>query len=648
MKKVLLLLLMVLVSFLEGEYIPKNDAIKMLQRVDAKDFPKSDAVHIRNEITTLDVHCLGSTMTEHYRKILNDNARKDNSVRFWYNTHYHNVKVDAIERIKPDGTIVPFDPDKLLKEKDDTFSGSANIYSKLSKVLTGELPDVQIGDIIYTRQTLQIKKAAMENQYFDSFGIEDYSPFLNKYKEVSLPGDVTLYIHDLNNKGLTYQHSTQERGNDIIYKWNVSNVPIIVYEPHIELYNLFAHHFKWTTVKTWEDISRWYYHLVKPHMKTNEAIRATVSELIKGAKTRKEKVSRIFYWVANHIRYLGVDGEKYRPGLEPHDVTYTFETRGGVCRDKSALLTAMFRLAGVKSDVILISSGSRLNVEAPVLGFNHAISVSYDEKGEPEYIFDPTDENTKDFLPEYEEDNSYLIASQEGDTLRITPVSPPSKNNSTLNIDLKIDDAGAASGEIELLFSGFADTVFRGYLARLSPYEVENSISRIIYLLHPNAWLIDFFCTDPHDKKTDLKIRAAVEIENYASLTNNMVFIPFDAANLNMHLLYDYIMDPFNLSARKYDFKMAGVFSLDTHYEIEFPMDLISPSIPNIKTFDFEGFKTTFKSTSEGNKLRVHYHFETSRIHFKQERFLPIKAKISDFLKNDHLYIIGKPGGHSE
>ncbi|GAG14126.1 unnamed protein product, partial [marine sediment metagenome] len=255
---------------------------------------------------------------------------------------------------------------------------------------------------------------------------------------------------------------------------------------------------------------------------------------------------RIFYWIANHVRYLGVDGEKYRPGLEPHDITYTFETRGGVCRDKSALLTAMFRIAGVESDVILISSGSRLNVEAPVLGFNHAITVSYDEKGEPEYIFDPTNENTKDFLPKDEEDNSYLIASKKGDTLRITPVSPPSKNNSTLNIKLKLDEKGFAAGKIEFLFFGFADTVFRGYFARLSPYEVENSISRIINILHPNARLIDFNCTDPHDKEKDLKILANVKIENYVSLTNNMIFIPFDAANLKMHLLYNYIMSPFN------------------------------------------------------------------------------------------------------
>ena len=403
-----------------------------------------------------------------------------------------------------------------------------------------------------------------------------------------------------------------------------------------------------TTVKTWEDISRWYYHIVKSHMKTNEKIEAKVKELINLAKTRKEKVSRIFYWIANHVRYLGVDGEKYRPGLEPHDITYTFETRGGVCRDKSALLTAMLRIAGVESDVILISSGSRLNVEAPVLGFNHAITVSYDEKGEPEYIFDPTNENTKDFLPKDEEDNSYLIASKKGDTLRITPVSPPSNHNSTLNIKLKLDEKGFAAGKIEFLFFGFADTVFRGYFARLSPYEVENSISRIINILHPNARLIDFNCTDPHDKEKDLKILASVEIENYVSLTNNMIFIPFDAANLKMHLLYNYIMSPFNLSTRKYNFKMPGAFSLDTDYEIEFPTDLISPSIPDIKTFDFEGFKTTLKSKSEGNKLMVHYHFETSKIHFTQERFLLIKAKIADFLKNDNLYIIGEPGGHSE
>lgn len=637
-----------LFSFLSGDYITKDRAVRMLLSINAKDFPKSEAVFISNTKTKLNKKCLGYTLIENYRRILTDKARKNNSVSFWYNTHYDSVAVDAIEQIKPDGTIITFDPNKILTEKDDSYSGQMNIYSNLSKVKTGELPDVQIGDIIYTRQKRTIKRAYMKNHYFDFLGIDGSQPYLNKFKELILPRKVKLYVHDLNNKGLEYKFKKEISGKNIIYTFNLSRVPVVVVEPGMEDYYQFAHYLVLTTVKSWEDISRNYYKIVKPHMKVNKAMKAKTRELIQGARNRKEKVSRIFYWIANQVRYLGVDREKYRPGLEPHDVIYTFETKGGVCRDKAALLAAMFRIAGIKADVILISAGYRLPFVAPVYWFNHAITVSYDDQGQPEYIFDPTNENSKDFLPKYLEDNTYLIASKRGDTLRITPVSPPAKNNSSLNIKLKLDKHGNARGSIEFLFSGYADSIFRNYFANLTPYQIKNSVSGIVKILHPSTELVSFESTDYRDKTKDIKISARVVIDNYMRIINNKIFVPFDAANLNIHLLYNTIMSPFNLSDRKYDFKMDGAFSLDTRFEIEFAAGLKSPSIPVIKTVAFEGFKTRMESKSEKNRLIFDYHFETSKLHFKQAQFLPLKAKIMELFRHDNLYIIADSGEKNE
>ena len=648
MKKVLLLGLMLFSFFIYGEYVPKQTAIKMLEKVSDRDFPKSDSVYIQNETTTLNGKCLGATITENYRKILTEKARKNNSVQFRINTDYQEIEVQTIEIIKPDRTVIPFDPAVLLKEKDDTSMGGLNIYSNLSKVKVGELPDVQVGDIIFTRHKIIIKKTPMEKHFFGFFGIEDLVPYLNKYKKLILPGTRHLYIYDLNNNGLSYQFSKENNGDDMIYQWNVNNIPIIVHEPHMESYHLMAHHMVMTTIKSWEEISRWYYHITKPHMKVTRAMKKKARELTKGAKTRKEKLTRIFYWIANKVRYLGVDREKYRPGFEPHDVSYTFDTRGGVCRDKAALLAAMFRIAGIKSDVILISAGYRLNFKVPVLWFNHAITVSYDPNGQPEYIYDPTNENTKDFLPKYMEDNTYLIASKKGDTLRLTPVSPPEKNNSTLNIQIKLDDTGQASGMIDFLFSGFADTVLRNHFASLTPHEIKNMVSSIVKILHPNTELVDFEYADYSDKTKNMSITTRIDIPDYTSLLNEKIFSPFDAINFKMHLLYNYIMAPFNLSVRRYDFKMDGAFSLDIDYEIDFPSLLESPSIPEMKAIDFMGFKTSIKSQTEGKNLRIITHFETSQIHFKKEQFLAIKEKIAELFKNDDLYIITDSGGKND
>ncbi|MCD6176733.1 MAG: DUF3857 and transglutaminase domain-containing protein [Candidatus Cloacimonetes bacterium] len=648
MKKILLFMLLLITSILYAEYVGKEDAIKMLQQAKAENYPESNEIYISNQIANLDKNCLGYEISESYKRILTEGAKKNNSVSFWYDTNYGAIEVLNIELIKKSGEIISFDPNEILQEKDNSFMGNSNIYSETSKILTAEIPNMEIGDIIYTKQKNIIKKASMENNYFSSFNIETYSKYLNDYLEITIPKSKKLYIHEINKKDFKYDFSKEEKGENIIYYWNTKNNPKIIYEPSMEMFNLFAFHIKMTTVESWEEISRWYYNIVKPHMEVNDAIREKVEELTNGITSRKEKAAKLFYWAAYNIRYLGVDKEENRPGFEPHDVTYTFETRGGVCRDKAALLTAMLREAGIGSDVILISSGSRLNPQAPTLWFNHAITVSYDEEGNPEFIFDPTDENTKDFLPKYEEDNSYLIASEKGSTLLTTPISNPLENNSTVNINLEIDENYNATGTIEYLFSGFSDTVIRSMFSRLNNYEFKKTVAKFVSSLHPNTKLISFDYIDPENKEKNMKITADIEIDNYISSSANRIFIPFEPSRLNLNFFYNYVMQPFGLSERKYGFKLMGTFSFDINYEIEFTKNLESPSVPDLELLNFEGFKSTFKSDHKGNNMKFNYHFENNKIHFKQEQFQEIKQKLANLTKYENLYIIANIGGEND
>ena len=646
MVKVILFSLFLFSMILNGEYIKKEKAIKMLQEVKQSDFPVSNNVYISNELEVRDMACMGYEKYEEYRLVLNDKARKNNKVSFYKDVRYSDIVVEKIEIIKKDGRVISFDPDKILVQKDSP--GQSNIYSNDSKILTAQLPNIEVGDIIYTVKKITTKKQIMENNMFDMFSIEDYSTYLNKYLELRLPKDKKLYIHELNKKDFKYEHSTTIEGDTKIYKWNAYKNPLIVYEPNMEDFHHFAHHIKMTTVEKWEDISKWYYNIVKPHMIMNDDIKAKVKELVRDAKSRKEKAGNIFYWVARNIRYLGVDKEDNRPGFEPHDTDYTFETRGGVCRDKAALLTMMLREAGIGSDVILISAGSRLNIEAPMVWFNHAITVSYDDKGEPEFQFDPTNETTKDFLPKYEEDNTYLIASEKGNTLNLTPTSAPKDNNSTINISLKVNKDNSAEGKIEFLFSGLSDTFIRGRYTRMDSYQFKETIESYISRFHPNAVLVDFTNSDPNDKSMNMKITANIKIKDYIKKTQYNSFIPLEASRMNLHFLYNYVLRTFNISSRNYDFVMPGAFSFDIKTTVDYFEDFANVSVPKIETLDFMGFKTEIESNIKKNILTMNYHFDTSKLHFKKEQFQELRKKIASLSKTENLYLIGETGGRDE
>ena len=121
---------------------------------------------------------------------------------------------------------------------------------------------------------------------------------------------------------------------------------------------------------------------------------------------------------------MGLTLEDDAPGYEPHDVALTFENRYGVCRDKAALLVALLRLAGVEAYPVLIHAGAKMDPEIPSPYFNHAV-VAVARPASGYLLMDPTDESTKDLLPAYLSDKSYLVARPEGERLLTSPARRP-------------------------------------------------------------------------------------------------------------------------------------------------------------------------------------------------------------------------------
>ena len=640
-KKLIILFTMLLSSISFSSYIPKDQAVKILSPIVAKNYPEYNEVYIVNSLTERDESGGGTITAETYKKVLNTTSKKDNYLSFDYNANYSGLDITIIELIKADGKIIKLDPEKILEEKISGASQDINIYTTQDKILSGNVQNLEIGDIIYIKSVETIKKARIEGHFSGGITLESPDKFINNYEKLTLPKDRKLYIHELNKTGFKYDQKRTVVKDKQIYEWNIRDNPLVTPEPNMDDFAFTLNHIEYTTIPNWEYISRWYYDLVTPHLIMDDDIRTKVKELTEDAETREEKIENVFYWVARNIRYLGVDGEKNRPGLEPHDISYTFKTRGGVCRDKAALLSAMLNEAGIRSDVILISSGSRLSPEVPVTWFNHAITMAYDESGEPLHILDPTDETTKDFLPKYEEDNSYLIARRDGDTLRSTPMSPAIENNSSAAINLKLDSDYNAVGTIEFTFSGVADNALRSVSMSRNKYDLDKLIIRLINRVNPSIITTNILTSDPQNMDSKYTIKADIEIPEYGKRINDYVFIPFSGADPSIHFMYDSLISyPFSLAARKYDFKLNSPTSFTVNYRLVFPESISNISIPEPKTINYAGFKTIFTSKVKNRTLDTAYYLENSQIHFLKEKYGKIKEEIGELSNNNSIFLI--------
>jgi hypothetical protein len=621
--------------------IETDEAIKLLQKSGLQEFPAADQISVENQQVELDENCLGTVEYEIFSKILTDKAKQDNKVSFWYDSNYTDLEVNIIEIIKPDGKIITLKPEKILQKNLNPYSKTMNIYSETSWVLTGELPDLNIGDIIHTKQTRKLLKARMEGNFFDQISVDNYSPKILQNYHLKIPSNITLYVHHVNKKEGYVTFKETQKENFTFYNWEITSPPQIVYEPGMENLDRFGYNIMLTTIKKWEEVSTWYYGLVEPHLQPNKAIEAKVTELTSTAETKLQKIKNIFYWVAQKVRYLGVDKEENRPGYEPHDVTYTFSTRGGVCRDKSALLVAMFRLAGIPADPILISVGNQLYKEAPVVWFNHAIVVSYDENSKPEYFFDPTDENTKDFLPQYEEDCSYIIASEEGDVLREVPISSSERNKTKIDLDIEVDENFTANCQLHISYTGMADNVMRSSMMQLTPQRKQQLIENMMAEIHPQTKLQDYSISDPQNREENMHLSSIFSIPSYTDTSDSYLFIPLEAGKFSISFLHNYMLRGFNLSNRQYPFKLPMTYSVEFTENLQLPYSLENMSFPQIPEIDFKGFKLAASQQVEANSVKFTCKFMIDKIHFGKEEYLPLKRELSKMNNLDKLFLIG-------
>ncbi len=646
MKFKLLILFLWSFSVIYAQKTDYNTAVKSLKEITAKDYPESSTISIENEEVTINKNCIGTRISESYTKILNEQGKQESSqLYFGYDSDYDTVEVVLVEIIKPDGTVNKVNTKEILKKVSrSAFGGFSNIYTETGWILTGNIPNLQVGDIIHEVSKNITHKTPMEDNFFDRISIEGYSTVYKSYYKLTAPKDLKINVIHINKKENLAKFEEKVDGNNKIYTCSFDYIPQIIYEPGMDDDSFFSYYIMLTTVDSWQDISKWYYGLVKDHLKTDKAIKDKVAEITKDAKNNEEKISKLFYWVAQKVRYLGVDKEKNRPGLEPHDVTYTFETRGGVCRDKAALLVAMLREAGIPSDVILISAGYQLNHKAPVMWFNHAIAIAYDDKGNPLHILDPTNETTKDYLPQYEEDNTYLIAREEGADLKIVPVSPASRNNTNIDINISVDANNNANGKVKMTYSGLADTYIRGQLMRYTPSKRKELFQKMISKIHPAAVIKDYKISDPENKNEDIFMEANFEIPSYIDKDKPYVFVPYEASKLSLSFIYNWEMQVFNLTDRNYPFKIDNTFSVDINENISFVNKIADISVPKTIDLDYKGFKLsgTSKLSDDKKQFTSKVSFSSNTIHFKQEEYKNLKQKLSELVTLEKLYMIGK------
>ncbi|MDR2849747.1 MAG: DUF3857 domain-containing protein, partial [Verrucomicrobiota bacterium] len=453
-----------------GVLLERDAVVSAAAAVTVARFPDADSVLVDDRVReAYEKDGTSVTWDDEYSKVLTEKGRRDAAERsVHFNVSYGTALVWRAEIIKPDGRTVPVDVEKQSRVMVEPGQMGSNIYDPNNKVLSLSLPGVEIGDLCHVVTCRVTSKARMKDTWSDFSVFEYNTPIVRFDYEVIAPPELPLRHKALRapvSNTVTYAE-TKLDGGYTRHVWNVRDVPQIFPEPDMPPMHTQVQRLILSTSEDWRTVSRWYWKLCEPALATTTPeMRALVDRLVADAATRDEKVRRIFKFVSQQIRYMGITTEDTAPGYEPHEVSLTFNNRYGVCRDKAALLVALLRLADIPAYPVLIHAGAKIDPDVPIPFFNHAITA-VDKPGGGYVLMDPTDENTRDLFPAYLCNRSYLVAKPEGETLLVSEVYPAEKNLARIVSDGALDAAGTLLLTSRITLEGINDNAYRGHFLR--------------------------------------------------------------------------------------------------------------------------------------------------------------------------------------
>lgn len=261
----------------------------------------------------------------------------------------------------------------LLKSEIVRADGSITPAEEGSGTLV--FPDLKIGDVIY-----------IEYEDFDTGTGRFYKDFnLSCYFNSSYPAVEAIFglIHP---SDVQYQTSfkngevpavTKKINNTTYTVWKKTNVPALpLNESFSYPYSDLTNTIKVGTIKSWKEISNWYSDLVKKNLELDKITKTTFQQIFPNGTaslSQDEIASKIYAYIENNITYSSLDFRQ--SGYVPQKPSKTITTKLGDCKDVSTLFVALAQNAGLKANMVLVSTNDNgfKNMPLPAIDFNHCI-----------------------------------------------------------------------------------------------------------------------------------------------------------------------------------------------------------------------------------------------------------------------------------
>jgi len=216
----------------------------------------------------------------------------------------------------------------------------------------------------------------------------------------------------------------------------------------------------------WGDLADWYGRHVAPRVRVSEQVRETAQRLVGGLDDRLERINRIYRFVANEIRYVGLEFGEHR--FRPFSADWVLHHRIGDCKDKAALLVALYDAIGVPARMVMVRTndlGPVSNETAVLEIFNHAIAYLPEDNlwldgtaaGHAPYPPPTVDQNAVVLVVDGPQSRLQITQAVGGGLAR-SRFAISLGDDDAVELEIRTDDSGEAADLRRVRFAGSRET----------------------------------------------------------------------------------------------------------------------------------------------------------------------------------------------
>ncbi|WP_316848392.1 DUF3857 domain-containing protein [Pedobacter psychrodurus] len=248
-------------------------------------------------------------------------------------------------------------------------------------------------------------------------------------------------------------------GEKVQYKWKSANIAAIADEPlstgidNVCAWvkaapNQFEYDGSTGNFDNWKNFGSWLYTLNQGGNKLPEATKLMVQNLIKDAKTPKEKIRILYNHLQQNTRYvsvqLGIGG--FRPILAEKVAQVNY----GDCKALSNYMKALLNEAGIPSNLIVIGNDMpSLNTNYSSMGQANHMILCVPSAKDTTFLECTSQYKPMGFIGYSNSDRNVLMVTEDGGKIVHTPVYHAKENYQIRKTKITLAEDGTASSEIK-------------------------------------------------------------------------------------------------------------------------------------------------------------------------------------------------------